>query len=203
MTRAEQIDAAMQHLRRGDPRLRAVIRRVGPFTMKLRRDRFATLVRSIVGQQVSGKAAKAILDRVRALVAPGKLSAESLSQFTIDELRAAGLSRQKASYIHDLCDKTASDAVRLDQLGRLSDEAVIDELTQVKGIGRWTAEMLLIFSLGRLDVLPCDDLGIRNAIKRLHDLEEMPNRADCVRLAEPWRPYASVASWYCWRSLDL
>lgn len=179
------------------------MRRVGPVTMKLRRDRFATLVHSIVGQQVSGKAAKAILGRVKALVAPGKLSADSLSRFTLDELRSAGLSRQKASYILDLCDKTESGAVRLDRLGRLTDEAVIDELTQIKGVGRWTAEMLLIFSLGRLDVLPCDDLGIRNGIKQLHDLDDMPNRADCIRLAQPWRPYASIASWYCWRSLDL
>ena len=203
MSRAEKIEAAMKHLRRSDPQMRAVIRRVGPFTMKLKRDRFATLVHSIIGQQVSGKAAQAILGRVKGLVGAGKLSAASLSQFSIEELRAAGLSRQKASYIHDLCDKTAGKVVRLDRLGRLSDEAVIDELTQIKGIGRWTAEMLLIFSLGRLDILPCDDLGIRNAIKRLYDLEEMPNRADCERLAEPWRPYASVASWYCWRSLDV
>lgn len=201
--RAEQIEVALRHLRRNDPVMKDVIRRAGPFRLKLRRDRFATLARSIVGQQVSGKAATAIWKRVEALVGPNKLSAESLSQFSVDELRSAGLSRQKASYILDLCEKTASGDVRLNRLGRLSNEEIITELTQVRGIGRWTVEMLLMFSLGRLDVLPCDDLGIRNGIKHLYDLDDLPKRAECIVIAEPWRPYASVASWYCWRSLEL
>jgi DNA-3-methyladenine glycosylase II len=93
--------------------------------------------------------------------------------------------------------------VRLDKIGRLPDEGVIEMLTQVKGIGRWTAEMFLIFSLGRLDVLPVDDLGVRSAIKNLYGLKELPNKTTCVEIAEPWRPYASIGSWYCWRSLDL
>lgn len=183
--------------------MKQVMRRVGPFRLKLRRDRFATLARSIVGQQVSGKAAQAIWARVEALVEPSKISAESLAGCTADDLRSAGLSRQKASYILDLCEKTNAGIVRLNRLGRLSDEDVIGELTQIKGIGRWTVEMLLMFSLGRFDVLPCDDLGIRNGIKHLYELDELPNRAECTRIAEPWRPYASVASWYCWRSLEL
>ena len=201
--RSEQLEAAICHLRRCDPVMKKTIRQVGPFTLKLRRDRFATLARSIVGQQVSGKAAAAIWKRVEALVAPAGVSPISLSQPTSDELRSVGLSRQKASYLLDLCEKTNNGCIQLNRLGRLSDEEIIAELTQVKGIGRWTVEMLLMFSLGRLDVLPCDDLGIRSGIKHLYDLDDLPKRAECIAIAEPWRPYASVASWYCWRSLEL
>jgi len=201
--RRERIEQAVRHLRRADPVLKAVIRQVGPCQMRLRRDRFVTLVRSIVGQQVYGHAARSIFARLNEAVAPARLSAESLSGLSIESLRSVGLSRQKAAYLHDLSAKTLSGEVRLNRLGRLPDEGVIAELTQVKGIGRWTAEMLLIFSLGRLDVLPCDDLGVRGALRNLYKLDELPNRKTCETLAQPWRPYASIASWYCWRSHDL
>lgn len=201
--RSEQIDRAIVHLRRSDPVLRDVIRRVGPCRLPLRRDRFATLVRAIVGQQVSGHAARAIFARLQQAVVPEKLSATAIQGLTSDQLRAVGLSRQKASYLHDLCAKTSCGEVRLNQLGRLDDDRVIEELTKIKGIGRWTAEMLLIFSIGRLDVLPCDDLGIRNALQNLYELGASPDRPTCQQIAQPWRPYASVASWYCWRSLEL
>ncbi len=201
--RRNDILKAVRHLRRGDAIMRRLIDEVGPCELPLKRDRFAALVHSIIGQQVSGKAAQAIRLRVEALVAPEKLSAAGIAKFDIDQLRTAGLSRQKATYLHDLCEKTATRQVRLERLGRMSDEAVIAELTQIKGVGRWTAEMLLIFSLGRLDVLPCDDLGVRSAIRDRYGLEALPNRAECLTIAQPWRPYASIASWYCWRSLDL
>jgi DNA-3-methyladenine glycosylase II len=103
----------------------------------------------------------------------------------------------------DLARKSLDGTVRLDRMGRLSDEAVIEMLTQVKGIGRWTAEMFLIFSLGRLDVMPVDDLGVRSAIKDLYGLGELPGKNKCLEIAAPWRPYATIGSWYCWRSLDL
>ncbi len=113
------------------------------------------------------------------------------------------MSRQKAAYLLDLARRTRSGELRFDRLSRMSDERVIEELTQVKGVGRWTAEMLLIFSLGRLDILPCDDLGVRKAIQQLYDLADLPDRNQCEAIGQPWRPYASVASWYCWRSLEL
>jgi len=200
--RSEQIERALRHLRR-EPVLRGVMRRVGPYRLKLKPDRFATLCHSIVAQQVSGKAAQAMLRRLQDLVGPDKLCAATVSRLSLDELRSAGLSRQKAAYLHDLCHRTASGEVRLSHLGRMTDEEAIAELTRIKGVGRWTAEMLLIFSLGRLDVLPCDDYGIRSAIQRLYQLETLPDRSTCLEIAQPWRPYASVASWYCWRSLEL
>ncbi|MHB9046788.1 MAG: DNA-3-methyladenine glycosylase family protein [Pirellulales bacterium] len=126
-----------------------------------------------------------------------------IARLVLSDLRSVGLSRQKASYLLDLAGKTLDGTVELGRIGRLPDDAVIEMLTQVKGIGRWTAEMFLIFSLGRLDVLPVDDLGVRSAIKNPYGLPELPGKKTCVELAAPWRPYASIASSYCWRSLDL
>jgi DNA-3-methyladenine glycosylase II len=114
-----------------------------------------------------------------------------------------GLSAQKASYLHDLSAKVASGVVQLRRVGRMTDEDVITELTQVRGIGVWTAQMFLMFSLGRLDVFPHDDLGIRTALKRLYGLGELPDRELSHKIAAPWRPYATIASWYCWRSHEV
>ena len=197
------VRSALAHLRRADPVLAAVIKRVGPFAIKPERNRFGMLVRSIVSQQISTSAARAIRARLEALVDPVPLSPEGLSALTADQLRSAGLSKQKALYLADLAGKCASGEIRLNTLGRLPDERVIEELTQVKGIGRWTAQMFLIFGLRRLDVFPHDDLGIRTAIKHLYELEDLPDREVGIRIADPWRPYATVASWYCWRSLEL
>jgi DNA-3-methyladenine glycosylase II len=118
-------------------------------------------------------------------------------------LRSVGLSPQKASYVTDLVKKVNDETVNLRQIGRLSDEQAIDQLIQVKGIGRWTAQMFLIFSLGRLDVFPHDDLGVRSAIRDNYGLADLPDKEMAIKIAEPWRPYATVASWYCWQSLDL
>jgi|SRR6185295_8192020 len=202
-TQASSVRSAIAHLRRSDPVLSALIRQVGPFTLKPNPKRFELLVRSIVSQQISVSAARAILGRLQASAKPRGVSPERLAMLDSDELRAVGLSRQKAAYLSDLAEKCATGSIRLNQMGRLTDERVIEELTQVKGIGRWTAQMFLIFALGRLDVFPHDDLGIRSAIRDLYGLDDLPDRATSLRIADPWRPYATVASWYCWRSIDL
>ncbi len=134
---------------------------------------------------------------------PQGISPANLARQSEAKLRAVGISRQKASYLADLARKVDDGTVPLDRIGRLSDEEVIAKLTQIKGIGRWTAEMFLIFSLGRLDVLPVDDLGVRSAMKNLYGLGELPGKKQCHELAAPWRPYATVGSWYCWRSLEV
>jgi len=118
-------------------------------------------------------------------------------------LRTVGLSRQKASYILDLAQKCNDGTVRLSRLGRMADDDIIAELTQVKGIGRWSAQMFLIFSLGRLDVFPHDDLGVRTAIRRLYRFDDLPSKDECLAIGERWRPYSSIGSWYCWRFLEL
>jgi len=194
------IQRGLRHLRKNDPIMRAVIRKAGPFKMNRRHDRFLALALAIVSQQISGKAARSIWAKLQTIADP--LSPERLSQFDADGLRPAGLSRQKASYILDLANHVCDGRLQLNRMGRLSDEDVIEALVAVKGIGVWTAQMFLIFSLGRLDVLPHADLGVRTAIQRLYNLEELPNRETCHRIAAPWRPYASIASWYCWRSLE-
>jgi DNA-3-methyladenine glycosylase II len=194
------IQRGLRHLRKSDPILRDVIRRAGPFRLNLRHDRFHALALAIVSQQISGKAARSIWEKLKVIADP--LSAERIRQLTVEELRVAGLSRQKASYLVDLATHVSEGRLNLKRIGRLSDEAVIESLVEVKEIGVWTAQMFLIFSLGRLDVLPHGDLGVRMAIQKLYGLDELPNRETCHRIAEPWRPYASIAAWYCWRSLE-
>ena len=183
--------------------MRAVIDAVGPFTLRLERDRFGMLVRSIISQQISTSAARSIRRRLQELVGPEGVKAANLAQSTPDQLRSVGLSPQKASYVADLARKVNDGVVDLRQIGRLSDERIVEQLTQVKGIGRWTAQMFLIFSLGRLDVFPHDDLGVRTAIRNRYGLDDLPDKQTAVTIAAPWRPYASVASWYCWRCLAL
>ncbi len=200
---AQHIRDARNHLRKNDPVMKQIIQKVGPFTAKVKRDRFRILAASIVSQQISGKAARSIWGRLEELVVPDGVTPESLTCQTIDTLRSVGISRQKASYLLDLGSKVKSGHVNLKQIGRHSDEDIVEELTQVKGVGRWTAQMFLMFSLGRLDVLPVDDLGARQAIKIQYGLREMPNAKKMNRIAIPWRPYASVATWYLWQSLEL
>ena len=202
MFKQTEIRKARRHLRSADPVMKAIIDAVGPFTLGLERNRFRMLVCSIISQQISGSAAASIFSRLRKLVGPG-LSAVNMARFSTEELRSVGLSPQKASYVTDLVTKVNDGMVNLRQIGRLSDEQVIDQLIQVKGIGRWTAQMFLIFSLGRLDVFPHDDLGVRSAIRDNYGLADLPDKETAIKIAEPWRPYSSVASWYCWQSLDL
>ncbi len=198
-----QIQSARRHLRAADPVMKTIIDAVGPYTLRFERDRFAMLVRSIISQQISTSAARAIRKRLVDLGRAEGLTPGSLARYTIDELRSVGLSPQKASYVSDLAAKVNDGTVNLRQIGRLSDERVVDQLMQVKGIGRWTAQMFLIFSLGRPDVFPHGDLGVRTAIRDRYDLEDLPDKTTSHAIAAPWRPFASVASWYCWRSLDL
>jgi DNA-3-methyladenine glycosylase II len=197
------IQSARRHLRAADPVMKAIIDAVGPYTLQFGQDRFAMLVRSIVSQQISTSAARAIRKRLQDLAGPAGLTSANLAQFALDELRSVGLSPQKAAYVADLAGKVNEGTVDLRRIGRLPDERVVEQLTQVKGIGRWTAQMFLIFSLGRPDVFPQDDLGVRTAIRDHYGLTELPDKAASHVIATPWRPYASVASWYCWRSLDL
>ena len=198
-----RIRSARRHLRAADPVMKTMIDDVGPYTLRFERDRFGLLIRSIVSQQISTIAARAIRKRLLELAGPDGLTAVNLSRFTTAELRSVGLSSQKASYVADLASKVNDGTVDLRRIGRLSDERVVETLTQVKGIGRWTAQMFLIFSLGRPDVFPHDDLGVRAAIRDRYGLADLPDKATSLAIATPWRPYASVASWYCWRSLDL
>jgi DNA-3-methyladenine glycosylase II len=192
-----------RHFRRRDPVIARVIDRVGPMMLRPQRDRFGMLVRSIIAQQISTAAARSIRQRLIDLIAPQKLRPDVIASLDLAALRTAGLSPQKASYLHDLAQKVTDGTVQLTRLARRTDEEVIAELTQVKGIGVWTAQMFLIFSLGRLDIFPPDDLGIRSAIRNLYDLPELPHRNECNEIAERWRPLATAGTWYCWRSLEL
>jgi DNA-3-methyladenine glycosylase II len=203
MLNQSEIQAARRHLRAADPVMAAMIDAVGPYTLRFDRGRFGLLVRSIISQQISTSAARAIRKRLQELAGPDGLTAVNLARFTVSELRSVGLSPQKASYVADLACKVSDGTVDLQRIGRLSDERVVEQLTLVKGIGRWTAQMFLIFSLGRPDVFPHDDLGVRTAIRDRYGLDDLPDKETSHAIAAPWRPYASVASWYCWRTLDL
>lgn len=191
---------ALTHLRKADPVLSQIIEQVGPYRILYRKPDFSTLVRSIASQQVSGKAAAAVYAR---LVRTAKrVNAPSIARLTDEQLRAVGLSGQKASYLRDLSERTLRRELRFRQLASLPDEDVIASLTQVRGVGVWTAQMFLMFALRRNDVLPTADLGIRSAMRKAYDLADLPSPAEMEEIAKPWRPWASVACWYLWRSLD-
>jgi DNA-3-methyladenine glycosylase II len=200
----QEYERARRLLMRRDPVLAAVIKRHGPCGLAAaqRPDHFAALVRAITGQQLSTKAAATIYARLAALMPGGHPTPQAFAAVTDDELRGVGMSRQKSSYFRDLCEKVSCGALPLDSLDAMDDEAVIAALTQVKGIGRWSAEMFLIFRLHRPDVLPVDDLGIVNAVKSVYKLRKKPTADRLRKIGEAWRPYRSVASWYLWRSLD-
>ena len=196
--------AAVAHLRAADPVLARLIAAVGPPTLRHEPHLFTALVSAIVGQQISVSAASAIRARLAARCgADQPLTPEALLALNHDDLRAIGLSRAKELYVTDLAAKVASGAVDLATIDELPDEAAIAELTQIKGIGRWTAEMFLIFSLGRPDVLPVDDLGFRSNVRRHYGFAALPKPAEVRALAEPWRPYRSFGTWYLWRSTGV
>jgi DNA-3-methyladenine glycosylase II len=195
---------AQRLLARRDPVLSELIKQHGPCGLAAaqRTDHFAALTRAIVGQQLSTKAASTIYARLIALMPGGTPTAAALAALSDEQLRAVGISRQKAAYLRDLAERVHSGSLNLDALDAMSDEEVITALSQVKGIGRWSAEMFLIFRLHRPDVLPLGDLGIVNAVQRVYRLRKRPTAERIRRLGEAWRPYRSVASWYLWRSLD-
>lgn len=196
--------ASVRHLKRVDPVMARVIERVGPCRIQLRDGgtHFQALVRSIVFQQLSGKAAGTIHARFVALFPDGGPEPAPLLTFTDAQLRGVGLSRQKIGYLRDLADKVVSGGLPLDAVHQMDDDELIDHLIQVKGIGRWTAQMFLMFRLGRRNVLPELDLGIQNAIRRAYGKRKRPSPRQVLAIGAKWSPHSTVACWYLWRSLE-
>jgi DNA-3-methyladenine glycosylase II len=204
-SRRERLAAADAALAAADPVMARLVERFGPVTLPARRvagGHFAALARSIVYQQLAGRAAAAIHGRFAALFEDGTPTPEAVVAMPDDVLRSAGLSGSKAASIRDLAERVADGRLRLDDLPRRDDEQVIERLVTVRGIGRWTAEMFLIFTLGRLDVWPVDDYGVRTGFARAHGLAELPTPKELAVLGEIYRPWRSVAAWYCWRAVE-
>ena len=193
---------AVNHLKKSDPILRVIIERVGPCRMEFGEPEFASLAESIVYQQLNGRAAATIFERFAAL-AGEPLTPEGILRLSDAQLRGVGLSKQKSAYLKDLAAKTAAGALDFARLPELSDDEVIAHLTQVKGIGVWTAHMFLMFSLQRPNVLPTGDYGVQVAIKKHYKKRKLPKPKDMEKIARAWEPYRSVACWYMWRSLDI
>jgi DNA-3-methyladenine glycosylase II len=193
---------AILHLKKSDPILATIIESVGPYKMNYDEPAFHSLAEAIVYQQLHGKAAATIFKRLTDL-AGEPLVPENILKLSEEQLRAVGLSKQKLSYLRDLADKTHSGALDFSRLPDLPDAEVIKCLTQVKGIGVWTAHMFLMFALRRPDVLPTGDLGIQMAIRKHYRKRKLPKPAQMEKLAKGWSPYRSVACWYLWRSLDV
>jgi 3-methyladenine DNA glycosylase/8-oxoguanine DNA glycosylase len=195
---------AVAHLKRADPRLAAVITAVGPCRFEHRADgtHFEAVARAIVYQQLSGKAAGTIHGRFHGLYGSRAPEPHELLDTPDETLRGVGLSRQKIGYLRDLADRVASGDVPLDHIETLGDDDAIAALTRVKGVGRWTAQMFLMFRLGRPDVLPDLDLGVQKAIQLAYGMRKLPGPKDVLRVGKPWAPWRTIASWYLWRSLD-
>jgi DNA-3-methyladenine glycosylase II len=196
--------AACRHLAQADPVIGALIEAHGPCGLASRPPEkpLRALTRAIVSQQLSVKAADTIFGRFVALFPNTRFpTPEQILAVSRDQLRAVGLSRPKAAYLHDLSERVVSGRLPLDTLDAMSDDEVIETLTAVKGIGRWTAEMVLIFQLGRPDILPVDDVGLLRAMHTQYHLRRRPSPERVLRLGKPWRPYRSIASWYLWASL--
>jgi DNA-3-methyladenine glycosylase II len=205
---ADVISAATAYLSDIDPIMANAIVRVGPCTLTPNPNLFETLVDAIISQQISVKAADAIMARLRVAIhaeQSGLILPGALASLDEDALRAVGLSPQKIRYMRDLVEHITSGQLNLERLSELDDEAVIAELVKVKGIGRWTAEMMLIFSLGRPDVLPVDDLGFLEGVREAYNLEKRPTPSELRERGEIWRPYRTFATWYMWgvRRLSL
>ena len=194
--------SALQHLKKSDPVMAAIIQRVGAFTLQYREPSFETLARSIVYQQLSGRVAAVIFGRLHAAAGEEHLTPAGIMKLRPQQMRKLGLSTQKTLYIRELAKHTRRGSVVFESLTEFEDAQVIEHLTRVKGIGVWTAQMFLMFALRRRDVLPVSDLGIRSAMKKAYGLEELPKPAEMEKIAGPWKPYTSIACWYLWRSLD-
>jgi DNA-3-methyladenine glycosylase II len=196
--------AAVRHLKRVDPVLSRVITDVGPCRFTLRSDgtHFDHLARAIIYQQLSGRAAATIHARFDALFAERGRTPRALASLPDDALRGAGLSRQKIGYLRDLAERVSSGALVLDGIDHRADDEIIEGLIQVKGVGRWTAQMFLMFRLGRPDVLPELDLGIRKGMQLAYRFRKLPTPERVRQVGAKWAPYRTIASWYLWRSLD-
>jgi DNA-3-methyladenine glycosylase II len=199
---AKKMRKAVQHLKKADPILCAIIERVGPCRMEFGPPEFHSLAEAIVYQQLNGKAAVTIFKRLAAL-AGEPLTPEGILKLSEAQLRSVGLSKQKSSYLRDMAERAARGDLDFTRLPELTDEAVIEHLTQVKGVGVWTAHMFLMFTLRRPNVLPTGDYGIQAAMRKHYKKRKMPNPKQMEKIAKTWEPYRSVACWYLWRSLDI
>jgi DNA-3-methyladenine glycosylase II len=193
---------ALNHLKASDPVLGRLIDQVGPYLIELLEPNYETLVKSIVLQQLSGKVAEIIFQRLVAAAGSGRLTPEAVLRLRPAKLRALGLSKQKIQYIRELARLIVSGKLDLTGLTAVPDEEVHARLTAIKGIGPWTVHMFLIFGMGRLNVMPSGDLGIRVAVRNVYGLAEMPKPGEVDEIARRWHPYRTVASWYLWRSLE-
>lgn len=192
---------AICHLRTCDPVLAEIIRQVGEYQIAFREPGFDTLAKAIIFQQLSGRVANTIYNRLAA-VAGCPLAPEKVLKLRPERMRTLGLSKQKIAYIRDLARRTSTGAIDFSGLAELDDDQVIEELTAIKGVGVWTAHMFLIFALRRHNVLPVGDLGIRAAIRKAYGLEQLPTPAEVIRIGERWQPWRTVACWYLWRSVE-
>jgi DNA-3-methyladenine glycosylase II len=193
---------AILHLKKCDPTLCAIIERVGPYKMQFGEPTFHSLAESILYQQLNGKAAETIFDRFTA-AAGDPLTPDGILALSDAQMRAVGLSKQKTAYLRDLSEKTKAGMLEFEKLASLPDLEVIEHLTQVKGIGVWTAHMFLMFTLRRPDILPVGDYGIQVAMKKHYRKRKLPKPKDMEKIAKLWAPYRSIACWYLWRSLDI
>jgi DNA-3-methyladenine glycosylase II len=193
---------AILHLKKCDPILAAIIERVGPYRVEYGDPTFHSLAEAIIYQQLNGKAAVTIFNRFADL-AGRPLTPEGILKLTDEQMRSVGLSKQKSSYLKDMAQRAARGELDFSRLAEMTDAEVIEHLTQVKGVGVWTAQMFLIFTLKRLNVLPTGDYGVQNAIRKHYKKRKLPKPAQMEKLAKCWEPYRSVACWYLWKSMDI
>jgi DNA-3-methyladenine glycosylase II len=193
---------AIRHLKKSDPVLRAIIERVGPCCMEYGPPEFHSLAEAILYQQLNGRAAVTIFNRFTAL-AGDPLTAEGIVKLTDEQMRSVGLSKQKSSYLRDMAERAISGQLDFTRLDKMSDEEVIKHLTQVKGVGVWTAQMFLMFTLKRPNVLPTGDFGIQMAMKKHYNKRKVPKPLHMEKIAKAWEPYRSIACWYLWKSMDV
>jgi DNA-3-methyladenine glycosylase II len=193
---------ALLHLKKSDPVMRAIIERVGPYKMQFGEPNFHSLAEAIVYQQLNGKAAVTIFKRFAAL-AGDPLTPEGILKLKPEQMRSVGLSKQKSSYLFDMAARAHRRELDFSRLIEMSDEEVIEHLTQVKGVGVWTAHMFLMFTLRRPNILPTGDFGVRTAIMKHYNKRKLPKPEQMEKIAKPWAPYRSMACWYLWQSLDV
>ena len=193
---------AIQYLCKADSKIEKIIKIVCKYSIKIRNDPFQSLIESIIYQQLAGKAANAIYNRFLNYYDNKQLTPTRILNSPNDNLKKVGLSNRKIDYLKDLASHVYDGRINLEELPTMNDEEIINKLVNVKGIGRWTSEMFLIFSLGRQDILPVTDLGVRKAIQKVYSLSELPKPDTMMEIAEPWRPYRSIATWYLWKSLS-
>jgi DNA-3-methyladenine glycosylase II len=193
---------AIQYLCKVDSNLEKIIKIIGKYSIKIRNDPFQSLVESIIYQQLAGRAANAIYNRFINYYGNKQVTPIGILNSPNDNLKKVGLSNRKIDYLKDLASHVYDGRINLEELSKMNDEEIINKLINVKGIGRWTSEMFLIFSLGRQDVLPITDLGVRKAMQKVYSLSELPKPNIMMEIAKPWRPYRSIATWYLWKSLS-